>query len=72
MSYESAVRTLQRLREEHRGNPDAEKMLSMFAVDIGMQRVDEIFHTSFLASLLIECAKHGRFMNGGAIGEMSG
>lgn len=64
MSYESCVKTWQRLREEHRDNPNpkVQAVLRNFAVDFGTERVSDVLHTSFIAWLAVENARLGRSM----------
>jgi hypothetical protein len=60
MSYESYVKTWQRLRDKHHNDPQAQAMVRQFGVEIAMQRVADVFHTSFVAAITIENARRGR------------
>jgi hypothetical protein len=62
MSYKSCMMTLQRLRAEHRDNPDPEvqRTLATFMVEIGMQRIRDVLHTSELAWLTLTAARNNR------------
>lgn len=54
MSYESAVATYHRLREQHQGDPVAMAMVAQFGMEVAERRVEEVLHTSALAFIVIE------------------
>lgn len=57
MSYQSAVATYHRMREQHMGNPEAQAMIAQFGLEVALQRVAEVLHTSAIASIVIEKAR---------------
>lgn len=57
MSYESNVATYHSLREQHQGNPEAQAIIAQFGLETALRRVDEVLHTSAIASIVIEKAR---------------
>lgn len=57
MSYQSAVATYNRMREQYKGNPEAQAMIAQFGLEVALERVADVLHTSAIASIVIEKAR---------------
>lgn len=57
MSYQSAVATYYRMREQHQGNPEAQSMIAQYGLEVALERVAEVLHTSAIAHIMIEKAR---------------
>lgn len=57
MSYESSLATYHRLREQHKGNPEAQAMIAQFGLEVALERVADVLHSSQIASIVIEKAR---------------
>lgn len=62
MSYESNIRTWERLRAQHANNPDPKvlAMLREFGIEMAERRVADILHASWKASLIIDTLRRGQ------------
>ncbi len=54
MSYESSVATYFRLREEHKGDSEAQRIIAEYGLEVALRRVADVLHTSAIAHIVIE------------------